>query len=233
MPKIIQTTVYTFRELKELAEKGKASSTALERARQYLRDAITEGTWYDYPYDLWTQALEQVGFPDAEISFSGFWCQGDGASFTCKRVNVPKLVEFFARPIEPQNRIEPDESGKENFLPYVVHKLGGKPTTDEFRRLAMIADYLTCEVVRTNTYYSHENTCHLRVEMYLGNRDYPKLGRLLDEFEKTGEELRYKLSRVIYGELDAEYEGLTENESLEDFAEVNDCTFTLAGERFG
>ena len=38
--------------------------------------------WWAYTYDYWKNRLERMGVDVDEINFSGFWSQGDGASFT-------------------------------------------------------------------------------------------------------------------------------------------------------
>lgn len=40
-----------------------------------------QNEWYDFIYDDWKETLENAGFINPEIHFSGFWSQGDGACF--------------------------------------------------------------------------------------------------------------------------------------------------------
>lgn len=40
--------------------------------------------WYDFTYENWVEKLTDLGYYDVQINFSGFWNQGDGASFTGK-----------------------------------------------------------------------------------------------------------------------------------------------------
>lgn len=63
---------------------------ALEKHRDWNVDAGSG--WYDHVVGEWTEALERVGFRDVDVRFSGFSSQGDGASFTAKSTDVPKLV---------------------------------------------------------------------------------------------------------------------------------------------
>ena len=50
---------------------------------------VNDSSWYEFIIDEYTSALEAIGFSGVEISFSGFWCQGDGASFTGKYSHIP------------------------------------------------------------------------------------------------------------------------------------------------
>lgn len=69
------TTTYEFNELSDDAKK-----TAIENHR----DCNIFEDWYEYIIDMWKERLESIGFEDANIRFSGFCSQGDGASFTAK-----------------------------------------------------------------------------------------------------------------------------------------------------
>jgi len=41
--------------------------------------------------DYWIEKLQDIGFEDAQIEYTGFYSQGDGASFTAS-VNIEKLI---------------------------------------------------------------------------------------------------------------------------------------------
>jgi hypothetical protein len=125
MPKDITKTVYTFRELIEASEdpESNVSSRAVDRARDWLSEGAAMFDWYEFSIDDWTTALEQVGFTDAKINFSGFWSQGDGASFT-SGLDIEKLLTFLTVAIEPADCIMDGEPG--GWLPYVVKKIGGQ-----------------------------------------------------------------------------------------------------------
>lgn len=73
-----------------------AKEKALDRERDsVLRDQDTY--WSECITDDWKSELDKLGFSDSEISWSGFSSQGDGASFTCKRVDTYKILEAYAR----------------------------------------------------------------------------------------------------------------------------------------
>lgn len=48
------------------------------------RDINIEDYWHEFLLDEFKEQLEIAGFYDIEISYSGFWSQGDGLSFTGK-----------------------------------------------------------------------------------------------------------------------------------------------------
>src|SRR6266516_6387233 len=79
----VTITIYKFDELSEDAKK---------RALEQMRDNNTEvGDWWQFVYEDWQTKLEENGFFAVTIYFSGFWSQGDGASFEGK-VDVAKWL---------------------------------------------------------------------------------------------------------------------------------------------
>lgn len=68
----IQTIVYKFNELSESAQQSAHES--------WLTSDIPVDL--DFTIDQFTELLETIGFSNIKIYYSGFWSQGDGASFT-------------------------------------------------------------------------------------------------------------------------------------------------------
>lgn len=221
----VTTTVYT---LAELMERGDAA--AVDAARQWVREVATDYDWYDSVYEYWQSALAQIGFPDAEIAFTGFWSQGDGASFTCTAVDLDKLTAFLAAGVAPGGVAFDGKT--EDFRPWIVEKIGGKRTAD-YRRLVAGVDYVDCSVARDRRVgnYVHENTCTFVADQY--RRRAPRFDALLAEFAEDGEQLRRDLCRAIYADLESEYNDLTSDENVDELADANGWTFDAAGRRFG
>jgi hypothetical protein len=227
----IKKTICTYKELLDLHEKGKVTGAALEKAKEWLRDGATEGKFYEYEEDKWTEALEQIGFTNPEINYSGFWCQGDGASFT-SGVDAEALIRFLSKAIRPKNCIEPakgDPGGKEDFTRYVSYRLkkgfGGKTTNKAYRKLLKFVDDIHCNVVRTETRYYNEGTCDFQGD-FQGDES---LDALFDQFVKDAEELRYCLCKCIYEDYEAEHEYKSSDEAIEEDAEGNDFRFDTDG----
>lgn len=239
MARTITKTVYSFSELLALHEQGKVLEKAVQRAREWLIEGQTDHAWWEYLEEMWRDALDQIGFTDAEISFSGFWSQGDGASFTAS-VDVERLVEFVASEIKANKSIEPvPDNAKvhghdEDFRPWLVHKIGQETSlvNRRFRRLLKVRDYLDCTVRRISHHYSHENTCEFGGEFRAWD-EYPRLQALVEEFLSAAESLRKDLCKAVYQDLEAEYEYLVSDESLAELAEANGYFFDVSGHRDG
>jgi hypothetical protein len=73
MPRILETTVYTFEELSEAAQEK-----AIERYRE--ADSL-DYQWWDFVYENVKCLGALIGIEIDRIYFSGFWSQGDGACF--------------------------------------------------------------------------------------------------------------------------------------------------------
>lgn len=244
MAKTIRRRVFTFGELLKLEKRKKVTSAAVEKARTWLWEGATDHGWYDYTFEEWGKALASVGFDNAEINFTGFWCQGDGACFTA-RVDLRVLIPFLANP--PEAREPLDYDGEEEIWPpWVVFKAKGVSGNPEFARLLAIVDHLDMGVERIwgGGNYSHEGMCRVMGELLSdgwtttgGQRHRkflwarrPTLDGVWDDFVKAAERLRYDLCKAIYKDLEAEHEHLTSDESLADASDANDWHFDRHGE---
>ena len=72
------------------------SPAAQARVRDWYREHCLDYEWWDSDYDHWKDKLSDLGFTDADIKFSGFCCQGDGASFTANVTRHFKLPDPIA-----------------------------------------------------------------------------------------------------------------------------------------
>ncbi len=229
MPRAITKLVYLFQELLDAEAAGDMSPRAVARARADLIETHTSHEWYEFGFELWAQALDEIGFEDAEIEFSGFCGQGDGASFTAI-VDLEKLVRFLATEIEPADHVNVVD-GKEVFAPYVVHKIGGKPPPNpRYTRLTSTWIVVNASVKRDFHNYSHKHTCSVHHgDIHFGNDGYSDTLAVWEAFLEDAEMLRRDLCVALYDDLEAEYEAMTSDEALADFSEANDITYDHFG----
>ncbi len=74
-----ETIVKTYLKFTELSESQQ------DKVVDMLLDInVDTNMWYESCYAYYTQKLRSLGFYDIKFEFSGFWSQGDGASFTAK-----------------------------------------------------------------------------------------------------------------------------------------------------
>lgn len=207
MPRQITKTVYSFKELIDGKKAG------VEKVRLTLQLRALNSSWDEDVIEDWKTALSQIGFEDAEIMYSGFATQGDGASFTAS-LNTEKLFWFLTNEIIPKECIENTErtGDQEDWLPYVVYHLRRQDIYEDFKALGEHLENITGRVVRSRDIYCHESTCSVEWDFY---NDYPEeLEPLMDKFEKAIEELRYDLCKVIYEKLEKQHDWTIDDEQL-------------------
>jgi hypothetical protein len=82
-----EKTEFTFDEL---------SQSAKDKACQQYAEHCMDHEWWEYVYQDFTERCEAAGFMNPKFQFSGFWSQGDGASFSCDfEFRGLKALEFL------------------------------------------------------------------------------------------------------------------------------------------
>lgn len=236
MPRKHTELIYTFKELLELEKQGKEKGA--EAVRCWYSEIIENDEWADPVIEMWQDDLDAIGFHNVKVQFSGFWSQGDGASFTAK-VDGAVLVGFLANPPEPS--YETTQAAR------VVKECDGVQSNPKFIKLIKVfgAGRAWLEIVRHGHHYAHERTCRVDADlidrgMYVTDGPVdkpgkwqsmtPKVRRLWEDFVSSVEQLRLDVCRAIYSDLEDAYEGATSDEAIEELADANDWYFTRGGD---
>lgn len=200
--------------------------TAKELQAQYpsrFEDELQEYSQYGLEYDWWdcltgwwADELKPKGVDvdRKDIQFSGFWSQGDGASFT-GRIDG---VEFWTAHGSPPEYVLVVEAIKDGFVAPIY-------------------------IERRSGHYSHENTVGIECDgpwqfddQEFGDGIFKGVpwGEVSDEFDALFpdflgwvEETCRDYMRDIYNELEQEYEYLTSAEAFIEHCEANDIEFTV------
>ena len=120
---------YTISELSPEAKK-----TAIEGIRND-RGFTEREIDLDWVIENETEDLEALGLDNVEIAFTGFWSQGDGASFTARVNDIPNFIKTIGVTDE--------------ILPKV---------------LAAFEEVYEMRIVRIDSRYFHENTVRFEIE---------------------------------------------------------------------
>jgi len=214
MPEIIETTVYRLDEL---------SDAAKDKARAWYREGGFDYDWYEAIYEDFQRIAEILGIrfktrivrlvggatrQEPRIAFTGFWSQGDGASFECYysyRKNASAEIRSYApRDIE-------------------LHEIADALLAIQRRNFYQ----LRAEASHRGHYY-HEYCMSISVE-----RDSPTYQDMTADAEEIVIEALRDLARWLYRRLECEYEYLSSDEAVDETIIVNEYTFTEAGRRFG
>jgi hypothetical protein len=183
------------------------------------RNINVDHRWWDSTYDDFKQICEILGIEldKGEPSFSGFWSQGDGASWkgryracaldpkTYARVPTYDLAPAAIREYAPQ-----DEA---------LHGIA-----DELCLLARIYYPAYARVTRCSHNYAHENTMNVdHTEPYDEFDDAERFaGEVTDALEVALQDLFRDLARWLYKNLESEYEHLTGDEAVAETLEANE-----------
>lgn len=218
----VSMKVYQFEELK---------GTARDRAADWLRGCASDHGWWYSTYEDASEIGVLMGFDKKlDINFSGFWSQGDGASFTGNW--------YPAQAIGAGARVR-------EYAP-VDEKLHGiadalERAAAEFReavgpRLEEIHEPL--RLYRTDTQYAHENTvCSDPDNLFSDTAavledlrwDEEEIVGVVQTLEKAFLEAARNFMRWIYATLEQEYEFLTSDEQILELARSLEYEFTEDG----
>ena len=79
-------------------DKGVTFAQLSDRAKDHARSkygGVLDSHWSEHILDEWKAELEDMGFGRVVISFSGFYSQGDGASFTAESFDFEAYWNWF------------------------------------------------------------------------------------------------------------------------------------------
>lgn len=213
-----EKTMYTLAELRDAAgstapatpgmSTKRLAIKAYDRANDWLIQAAMEQNWVEETIEQWVGILRARGFDDAEVSYSGFWSQGDGASFTAN-VNVNRYLDFNAL------------QAAVPFLSDAIYH--------------GYADVIG-QIVRVTNQYSHSRTVRPDMDLRFFNVPGGMSKEWEDTVEEQYSELVAHIGEVvvglsdgIYSDLKSNYDHLTSEDALMEMAEANGYTFDESG----
>lgn len=163
---------------------------------------ISFDDWHNFTIADWTEKLEQLGFIDPSICFTGFNSQGDGASFTADidiKLAAQKSGLFTNREI--------------NLL-YTLWNYG----------------LIEADIRRTTHHYYHENTTILEYYDEQLQASWTHIQKVVNKLWEYLEKTRYDLSKEIFKDLENEYVYLTSETSILETIQANDYEFYENGD---
>lgn len=173
------------------------------------RDINVDYEWWDSTYDDFRQICTMLGIEldKGEPSFSGFWSQGDGASWTGRyRACGTYQPTYDLAPVKIREYAPKDEE---------LHRIA-----DELCMLARIYYPAYATVRRHDSRYSHEMTmCVSEIEPY----DEAEFAEEVTEaLEEALLELFRDLACWLYKSLESEHDYLTSDEAVAETLEANE-----------
>jgi hypothetical protein len=197
----IQKTVYTFDELNDEAKEKAINS--------FRDDPIDFEFEADYVMDNWKERLQEIGFENAEIHYSGFYHQGDGASFVSD-IDPEKVINAMIM----CDRLSISTATLYNKMLYM-------------NELHIIELY--CHVRRIDNRYSHELTVGIDSdsEFYLNEcpEAYDYFDNKFDQLRGDIEEYMRELCQEIFFDLRRSYEYIQSDEYISETICINEYEF--------
>ena len=212
---------YTFEEL---------SPEAKINALDEMRDINVEYTeWHQPVVDDFEEEMKELGLEEVEVQYSGFYSQGDGASFTGE---VYDTKTFMSKALGLKDTEWLDMGGEE------------KPEDEDSRlradlldigfdtREKLTPDNFRIAIDRISSRYAHENTIEGRVDI----DDIPEsiedevpTEAIVGEIEEKVTDWARSEAKTLYRKLEKYFDELTSDEIVEETIIENDYRFNKDG----
>lgn len=198
----IAINLYRFSELSEEARK---------KAIEWYRDISTRDSyWSDFVISDFITICQLMGITTSkrEILFSGFWSQGDGASFM-GTFTYTDDIEHKLRQYAPQDQTLIDIALKLDELYATCGNNAGE---------------VSGKVIQKG-YYCHSNTMYVDLTC-----DVEVQNKLPDDADRSFLLLFRDLADWLYRQLETEYNHYISDEHIAEVLEANDYEFEEGGE---
>jgi hypothetical protein len=186
-----------------------SEQTQLKAIEKNMYINVDHSEWDQYLIENFTDILEILGYEDIEINYSGFWSQGDGASFTCsgftyKKGSIAKIKKEY-----------PSWDDLHEWLEFftLVNK-------ENFYQLYF-------DITRDSSNYSHYNTVSIN-NLYRSTLSNNEIDVYDNEHERVNE-LNRDFMKLIYRSLDQEYTDQTSSDSIKESLICNEYEFNSDG----
>lgn len=212
-----------------------------EKILEKHRNMLTEDDWHNGVIDNFKEALEAHGFYDVDVLYTGFWSQGDGASWTSEsNVTLEQCVKnaqatgYLA--LLSQHLCTADHCRDKESVCLVCHNSRHEvlkfPMPPRHVRRLKDADW-SFQVVRRQSmpHYVHENTVAVDVSSHTfgyvdpKDSDYPRIETALEDYEKDLREWLTASCKGLYAALERAHEYLSSDEVLAEYFDENDYEF--------
>lgn len=179
-------------------------------ARQEVRESphYPNYEWWDYIYEDFREVALCMGIEVDKIAFSGFWCQGDGASFTGTwgmpaKGSIMKNTRAYA--------------GADDELIRIAHELWDAQRRNFYK--------LYASITRTGHTYVHSNTMILDVETSHGHTGWAG-----DKYDTQVTDAMRHLADWLYRRLEDEYDYLMTDDAIHEYMLANEITIDVEPE---
>lgn len=200
--------IYKFEEL---------SDTAKERAREEFKKYYPDYDWYEDIYSDFIKKVKKYGFDlePKDIMWSGFSCQGDGASFTCERLHKKVFLKYANINVK-----------------HGLEKVFLDGTTMEIERNGSRYCHKNSVTVAVCYYDIGCDSSSAQYEAQKRNRIDSYLNEVSFLVEKKLIELKDNLCEELYRKLEKRYYSLLSDENIDEEITCNEYEFYEDGRQY-
>ena len=184
---------------RELFQFDELSDDAKEVARQWWRDASFHDEWWDSVYDDFDTIAELIGVTIGDKQFSGFWSQGDGASFagfySYKKGSCKAIRDYAPKDI-------------------TLHRIADDLAAIQRRNFYSLSANITL----------HKGSMQVSVE-----RDSDNYQNATNDAESEVQNAMRSLAQWLYKQLEREYVYRNADEQVDDIIRANGYEFYESG----
>ena len=216
---------YTFDQL---------SDKLKEEAIEANRDINVYDDWHDPVIEGFQEDLREMGVEEVKVEYSGFYSQGDGASFTGGVQDIKKfLVKTLGMTQYSDKELDelPDSIKEkvEGFIDSLTIAFNRKYGSRYSHANTCQTDFW-CEILN-NVFYDEEypnGKIYLTDRVITGNPlVFMDLQEEVDKIEKAAEEWRSEQCQELYSSLEKEYDYLQSDEAVAETLESNGTEFEV------
>ena len=215
-------------KFKELSPK--VQEKVIERMSEKYRDSI-EDWWYEEVIEEFKDDMQRYGIEDVNVYFSGFYSQGDGASFE----GIVTDQELFLKNALGIHESTPiiqigDQKHSDKILSDLVDLGFGYLDLDKYD-----AEDLSISFDKTDSRYHHDRTMSANIspgydlDLNLEPRDERDPDKELEKLEEEATEWAREEARNLYSKLESTWEELNTKEMVQDWIEQMDYDFDEEG----
>lgn len=218
MPVEMTLKLYTFEELTPEVQN--------KLINEYIQDL--PGWWSDDVEERIKNEAEALGIQDFDFSWSGFWSQGDGLSFT-GRLSFETWLDILRKEApewgNSQNRESEDTEGYKSL----------NMTLDDVVSLhkKQIITWGECKVFRHMHQYCHENTVNITTPEVVINSNkkvtWDWVGQFRTGVQKYLKTWKNELCNRWYADLQESYEAHTDRDNIIENICGQELLFTISG----
>lgn len=195
--------VFTFDELSDDAKQSAINS---------LRTVnVCDDNWHDCTYEYLIELFEQIGLIDIELSFCGFWSQGDGASFSARYVYAKNSIANVKAETSASGLVEIAQVLQATQRRYFYG--------------------LTCDISTAPSLYCHSNTMRFSWDntVRLDKSSDGWYTAIADDDAAILNDLFKSLADFAYSTLEHEYDELTSDTVVIECIRANEYQFYADG----